>query len=249
MKTIIAVGGDGTINEVVNGFFEGERPIASDAAFAIIPSGTGSDFVRTLNLPIDPKRAADVILRGITKSIDLAKLRYTALSGAAASRYFINVTSFGMGGAVAANAKRYSNILGGKLGFLTSTIGTLLRFRGDDVAIRLDGSQAIVAKITNVAIGNGQFHGGGMRVCPRARVDDGVLDISVIRHLSIFEVVKSISMLYNGKIYEHPKVQHHRAGRVSAEGNLNVLIEVDGEPLGRLPLEIEIVPSSIRVFS
>jgi YegS/Rv2252/BmrU family lipid kinase len=247
-RIVIAVGGDGTINEVVNGFFEGEHLLAPDAVLGIVPHGTGSDFIRTLGLPADPKLAAEVICRGTAKSIDVGVVRYTSLGGVRASRYFVNVTSFGMGGAVAARAKRYSSVLGGKAGFLASTILTMLSFSGNQITLNLDQSKTIEATITNVAVGNGQFHGAGMWVCPQAIVNDGLLDVSVIHYLNIFELIRNISMLYNGRIFEHPKVEFYRVRHIVAQGDENALIEVDGEPLGKLPLEISILPSAIRVL-
>lgn len=248
-KLVIAVGGDGTVNEVVNGFFEGERPIAPDASLGIIPQGTGSDFIRTLKLPLDPRKAAEIIHRGVAKPIDVARVSYMTTQGASTTRYFINVTSFGMGGAVAANAKRYSKVLGGRVGFLVATLVTMLRFSGNTVTLRLDGSKTIEAKITNVAIGNGQFHGAGMWVCPHALLDDGVLDVSVIRYLGLFETIRDLSMLYNGRIYEHPKVEFHRSQRIEAGASEPTLIEIDGEPLGKLPVDVTILPGAITVLT
>ena len=102
--------------------------------------------------------------------------------------------------------------------------------------------------MTNVVVGNGQYHGGGMWVCPRASIDDGVMDVTLIRDLTLFELVKSLPALYNGRIYEHPKVESYRAKQVHAVSDDLALIEIDGEPLGRLPIEISVLPGAIRVL-
>ncbi|HYR89770.1 MAG TPA: diacylglycerol kinase family protein [Terriglobia bacterium] len=246
--TIIAVGGDGTINEVVNGFFENERLISNEATLGIIPRGTGSDFWRMLNLPPDERSAAAVIHTGAPRLIDIMRVRYTRMDGTSALRYSVNVTSFGMGGLVAARANRSSKPLGGNIAFLFATIRTAQAFAGNSVTLRLDDSTTVEAKITNVAVGNGQYHGAGMWICPGASVEDGMVDLTVIHYLSLWELVKGLPVLYNGGIYSHPRVESYRAKRVQADSRDTTLIEIDGEPLGRLPIEVSILPQAIRVL-
>jgi YegS/Rv2252/BmrU family lipid kinase len=248
-RTVVAVGGDGTINEVVNGFFDGTKPIAPNAALAIIPHGTGSDFRRSLKLPSDEKKATDVIERGSWCNVDVARVIYTSMDGASAVRYSINLTSFGMGGAVAARANRSSKLLGGRISFLIATLRTALEYSARNVTVVLDDTTTVRQRITNVAIGNGQYHGGGMWVCPRASLEDGRLDVTFIRQLSLFSLVRSLPYLYNGKIQEHPAVELHTARRVEARSDEITLIEIDGEPLGKLPILIEVVPHAIRVLT
>jgi diacylglycerol kinase (ATP) len=238
-KTVVAVGGDGTINEVVNGFFENDRVISDEVRLGIIPHGTGSDFARTVSLPFDPKMAAAVIHAGEPKLVDLLKVEYTTGEGLPSLRYSINITSFGIGASVAARAKR---------SYLVATLQTAFTLRGNSVRLHIDGTNTLEERISNVAIGNGQFQGGGMRLCPAASISDGLLDVTVIRYLSLFELLKGIPALYNGRILSHPKVNSYRAKHVQATSNETVLIEIDGEPLGRLPIEIWIVPKALRVL-
>lgn len=245
---VVAVGGDGTINEVVNGFFNGDEPISHDARLAIIPHGSGSDFPRVLNLPWQQEKAAALIESGTARAVDIMKVRYTQMDGTSALRYSINITSFGMGGAVAARVNRSSKLLGGRMAFILSTLRTALTYSGVNVDLTLDASKTIRAKIMNVAVGNGQYHGSGMWVCPGAAIDDGFLDVTVIRQLSFLRVVKNLPVLYNGEIYSHPKVESYRVKRIQADSKETALIEIDGEPLGRLPIEIEIMPGAIRVL-
>ena len=129
-----------------------------------------------------------------------------------------------------------------------ATLQTALNFSGNSVTLKIDGSDATEEKITNVAVGNGQYHGAGMWACPGASINDGILDVTVIRYLSLFELLKGLPVLYNGSIYSHPKVKAYRARRVEANSKESTLIEIDGEPLGRLPIEISIVPNAIRVL-
>ena len=247
-KTIIAVGGDGTINEVVNGFFEDEQRIPTDATLAVIPHGTGSDFSRTLKLPLDGKLAARIIQDGEKRFIDVMKVRYTASDGNPMVRYAVNVVSCGLGGAVADKVNRSSKAMGAFWTFASATLKAALRFSGSHVAVRLDDSKTINATITNVAVGNGQYHGAGMRICPEAIVDDGLLDVTIVRHISLHQLVRNMPMLYNGKILSHPRVESYRVKTITADSRETVLVEIDGEALGRLPIEIVMIPSAIRVF-
>ena len=246
--TIIAFGGDGTINEVVNGFFENEELVSDHAALAIIPHGTASDFRRILALPLDAKRAARVMHNGERRMIDVMKVRYTDKEGRRHLRYSINVTSFGMGGLVARRATGSLKALGGSIGFLLATLRTAMTFSGNLVTLKLDDSKTVNAHITNVAIGNGQYHGGGMWVCPGAMIDDGLLDVTLIQRLTPFELLKSLPDLYNGGILSRDNVQAHRVKYLRAESMEPVFVEIDGEPAGRLPLEISVLPQTIRVW-
>jgi diacylglycerol kinase (ATP) len=235
-RTIIAVGGDGTINEVVNGFFENETIIAADAELSIVPRGTGSDFIRVLSR---------VIPGGDRRIIDLMKVRYTTMDGSFRSRYSINVASFGLGGEVAARVNQAPRR--GRLAFLTAVLQTAWSFPGNSVTLQLDNSKTIEEKVMHVAIGNGQYHGGGMWVCPGAILDDGMLDVTVIRYLKLPELAKSLPTLYSGGIYGHPKVESHRVKQIKAESRERVTIEADGESLGYLPIQIAVLPKAIRV--
>ena len=247
-RTIIAVGGDGTINEVVNGFFENEELISSEAALGIIPHGTGSDFTRILKLPFDDKGLAAVIQSGGPRLVDVLRVRYTTMGGTAALRYSINIASFGMGGLVAEKAHQSSKPLGGQIAFFVAMLRTALSFSGNSVTLQLDNSRTIECKITNVVVGSGQYHGAGMWVCPGAAIDDGMLDVTVIKYLPLLELVRSLPLLYNGGIYSHPKVESHRVKHLKAESKEPSLIEIDGEAPGQLPIEISVVPMAIRVL-
>lgn len=248
-QTIVAVGGDGTIHETINGFFADERPISPQAVLGIIPAGTGSDLRRSLRLPLDVGEAALMIANGLARPVDLMRVRYTSHNGLPSTRFAINVTSFGMGGVVAARSHWLSKWLGGKAPFLIATMLTAAWHAGSRVTLVFDRMDPIEARVTNVVIGNGQYQGAGMWVCPDAKLDDGQLDVTVIRYLNGFEIVRDIRMLYDGKILEHPKVSSYRVRHIRAASPDTTFVEIDGEPLGRLPLEIEVIPSAIRVVT
>jgi len=247
-RTIIAVGGDGTVNEVVNGLFSEGRLIELGATIGLIPQGTGSDFRRTLKIPQDEAGAIGTIIGGHTIDLDVMKVIYRRPDGSDGTRYAVNLTSFGMGGAVATRVNRSSKSLGGTVAFLTATAMATLGFRGNTVTLTTDTDEFKNVLITNVAIGNGQYHGAGMLVCPRAVIDDGLLDITIVDKMSLWELTRNIAMLYNGDIYNHPKVHYRQTRKLVATSREPTLIEIDGETLGTLPIEATIIPGALRML-
>lgn len=245
---IVAVGGDGTIGEAANGFLRNDAPVREGVVLGIVPFGTGGDFRRTLGIG-DVETAVRVILEGRPRRIDMGKAEYRASPGEARTRYFINLTSFGMGGDVAARAKNPLSRWSGKAAFLYATGEVFLRYRAPRVRLRLDGGDAREFTIMNIAVGNGRYHGGGMHVCPRASLDDGLLDVTVVEDLGLLRAAKDVRVLYSDNVYAHPKVHHFRARRVAAESAARVAIEVDGEPLGTLPLEVRVLPGVMNVLA
>jgi len=246
---VIAVGGDGTVSEVANGFLRDDLLIRSDAQLAILPIGTGSDFQRTLGIPSDVDHAVEIVAHGKPFVLDVGKATLVGSDGCKQQRYFVNLTSFGMGGAVAAGAKNTLTVLGGKAGFLWATFKTLATYRGRKVEIELDESGTpLPFCISNVAVGNGRYHGGGMRACPTAVLNDGVLEVTVIEYLKPLQVIRDIRVLYSEDVYRHPKIHHLRARRLAARSAQPTWVEIDGEPLGRLPLSIEVLPQRLPVL-
>lgn len=246
-ERIVSVGGDGTVNEVVNGFFDKGEPVRPGAVLALLPLGTGSDFQRSLGIS-DITHAIELV-RGNApaRETDLGRIRYVAHEGGERERYFANVVSFGMGGEVATGAKNFLKAVGGKVAFIYSTFRVFFSYSAKTASITLDGRDIGSHTITNVAIGNGRYHGGGMHVCPRALLDDGELEVTVIDRLSMFELARDLHVLYSENLYKHPKTHHFRARHFRAESYERVSVEVDGEALGVLPLEITIVPKALRV--
>lgn len=246
---IIAAGGDGTISETANGFLRDDQPINPEACLGILPLGTGGDFRRSLQVPTELDQAIEVIATGRRFPIDVGKAEFRDEHGFPLTRYFVNLLSFGMGGEVAARSQNLLNPLGGTASFLYATAAGFLSYRLRTVRLTLDGSpEALSFRVYNIAAGNGRFHGGGMQACPTAVLDDGVLEITVIDNMSRFEAVRDFRVLYSDNVYRHPKVKHLRASRLHAEADTVVRLEIDGEPLGTLPLEIMVLPRVLPVL-
>jgi YegS/Rv2252/BmrU family lipid kinase len=246
-RNFIAVGGDGTLNEVVNGLFADGRPDPG-VVLGLIPQGTGSDFRRTAGLPLDPAAAVEIIRNRHTRPLDIMRVNYREPGGTEATRFAVNVASFGLGGATALRANRSSKRFGGRFTYLTALAWTTIGFRGDTVTLELDDETWPDVLVTNVAIGNGQFHGAGMRVCPHAIFDDGIFEVTVIEKLSLWNIVRNRSLLFNGKLYEHPKIHHRRTTSLVAQSVGQSAVELDGEPLGYLPLKVTLIPQALNLI-
>jgi YegS/Rv2252/BmrU family lipid kinase len=246
---VIAVGGDGTINEVANGFLQDDNPIRPDACLGILPMGLGGDFQRTLGISSRIDEAIKILVTGVPLPIDVGKATFLGMGGATQTRYFINLVSFGMGGDVASRCKNLLSPVSGTAAFLWATFSTFLGYRGRRARMRLDKSEDWQSVfITNIAVGNGRYHGGGMQPCPTAILNDGIFEVTVIDYLSMFELIRDVRVLYSDNVYRHPKVHHFRAREIQAESDELTRLEIDGEPLGSLPLEIRVLPARLPVI-
>jgi diacylglycerol kinase (ATP) len=245
-RLVVAVGGDGTVNEVVNGFFDGGRPIAPESELAVVPIGTGRDGVRTYGISGKPERAIALLADGATRTIDLGRATYTAHAGGEESRIFLNIASCGLSGAVAERANRTSKRLGGTSAFLWATIATFAGWKNVPFQITIDGEQReLVANNTIVA--NGQYFGGGMHIAPDARTDDGLLDAIVFGDVGRLDLALNMHRLYRGTILRHPKASHRLARSVLVAPARALPIEIDGEQPGVTPVSFEVLPAALRL--
>jgi diacylglycerol kinase (ATP) len=246
---IVCVGGDGTLNEVVNGFMGEEGPIRGNALLGFIPMGTGCDIIKTVPIPRDVIRVLDLIRELRFRAIDLGLLCYRNHHGRPAHRYFHNVASFGLGGKVDERVNRTTKVFGGFISFIWATLISLLIYNKKRIQLKVNGAcdQEIIC--WNVVVANGQYHGGGMWVAPDAAVDDGLFHITVIGDLSLPQVFLNLPKLYNGKILEVRKVLSLTGKRVEAQSDQQVLLDVDGEQPGQLPVTITMVPRALRLIA
>lgn len=249
---IIAVGGDGTINEAVNGFFDPEGSIAPDAVFAFVTSGTGGDFRKTFGIEAGSAAALARLERSTTRAVDIGRISCLSRSGAPIIRYFVNIASFGLSGRIveSVNRARIAKLLGGSFAFAFHSALALTTHRDQMVRIRVDGDYDEIAGISTVAVANGQYFGGGMRVAPNAKPDDGLFDVIIIGGGR--QTISDLRLLYTGEHLNRPGVRALRgrkivAAPVAETGGHAVLIETDGENAGILPATFEILPRALNV--
>jgi YegS/Rv2252/BmrU family lipid kinase len=247
-ERVVAIGGDGTINEVANGFFDDAGvAIAPEASLAVLPFGTGGDFRRTLHMPTDLADAAKVIAAGQRRRIDVGRLAFTATTGGRASRMFVNIASFGVSGVVDRLVNQSAKRLG-PLTFAVASARATWSYKNQRVQLVFDGAERIDLTINTVAVANGRYFGGGMMMAPDAELDDGAFDVIAMGDLGFRDLLKSGRRLYKGTHLTMDKVTVRRARVVDAEPidpAAVVELDVDGENPGRLPARFELVPQAL----
>lgn len=249
-EMIVSVGGDGTNNEVVNGFFDDSgKPVKPGAVFGVVPRGTGCDFARGQEISRDPASAFARLAGTESTPLDAGRIDFTKAGGGKGVRYFVNISGFGSSGDVVNRVNRSGKRLGGFVSFLAATAGSLATFVNPSVTFSLDGGPEETATINTVFVCNGPFCGGGIKAGPDAKVDDGLFDVTLIGNTTRLEALLSGRLLYSGKILTHPKVRHFRVKTIAARAAANetVLVEADGEQPGVLPATWTVLPGALRL--
>ena len=241
-ELLVVVGGDGSVNEVANGLasLEQRPPIA------IVPRGTGWDFVRTVGIPRRIAEAAEVALRGATRTIDLGRATYRAWDGTETTSVFANVASAGMSGAIAQRANETTKALGGKASYLWATFAVFSRWQATDVALEVDGERR-EGRMFDVVVANGRFFGGGMTICPDAEPDDGLLDVLTIGDVTKTDLVRTMPKIYRGTHLPHPKAELLRGSVVSVTSDGALPVELDGEQPGTTPVRFDVLPKALSL--
>lgn len=247
---VVAVGGDGTLNEVVNGFFRNGAPIPTTTKLAMVPLGTGGDFRRTLRIPIDHRQAVDVVKTGLVRRLDAGAVTYTTEDGSTALRHFINIADAGFGGEVVHRVNRGSK----RLGALTFVVGgalSMLSYANQPMTMVIDGQTHEIAKTQQVVVANCQYYGGGMHIAPSASPTDGVFDVVVIKDAGKIETLRGMNDIRSGKHLEqsNPKMELMYGKRISLTSTARIRIDIDGEDPGYLPALFEIQPGAIEFIT
>jgi YegS/Rv2252/BmrU family lipid kinase len=245
-EMIVCVGGDGTLNEIVGGFFDGAVPIAPDAVLGVVALGTGCDFGRTIDQANLESACAKLGGRK-TRSIDVGLAHYTGHVGAPTVRIFINVASFGVGGLVSHLVSPRLKAVSGQLAFTFATLRALAVYRDETVTLEFDGELPRSISITNCALCNGRFFGAGMMVAPAAELDDGELDVTLWSGFGLMDFIRKRHTLYDGSHVRERGAQVCRTRRAIATSDATVLLELDGESVGSLPAQIQVLPGVLRL--
>jgi YegS/Rv2252/BmrU family lipid kinase len=247
-ELLIGVGGDGTVNEIANGFFDNQKIINPEATLGIVPSGTGCDLTKSLNIPRNLKHAVRFISEAPDQEIDVGKVTYADREGQTSSRYFLNIADFGLGGEVVRRVNQ-ERLKRKASSYVRCLIETMLSFKGQEVRITVDGEEKTSGNYLIGAIANGKIFGKGMKIAPEAKLDDSLFDIILVKSLKFLEFCLHGWKLINGSHLAYHKVTMLRGQQVmvSPLKNEPVLIELDGEQVGHLPAFFEIIPSRLLV--
>ncbi|HLM60488.1 MAG TPA: diacylglycerol kinase family protein [Pyrinomonadaceae bacterium] len=250
---IIACGGDGTINEVANGILESGKEIE----LGVLPSGTGGDFRRTLGMPTNAREAAKLLRDGTTKTIDAGRVTFFNHENERVSRYFLNVSSFGLSASIIGRVKTGSSLdwlpidaFRGRASFALSTLQEVFDLGYTTVRVKIDEREEKLLNTINFCVANSRFFGGGMKIAPDAKINDGLLDVVNIGDIKTAKIILNAYRLYNGSHLDLTEVKSTLATRVEvspSNDNQTIFLETDGELPGRLPAMFEIVPNALKV--
>jgi diacylglycerol kinase (ATP) len=243
-RLIVAVGGDGTVHEAVNGLMRTDPEHRPE--LATIPRGTGRDFARSFRIPRSTEQALAVALKGATRTVDVGRAGFTAWDGAASESYFANFAGAGISGAVAARANTSSKALGGKASFFWATTVVFLRWENSEYEVTVDGVQT-AGRMLEVIAAIGDQLAGGMRLAPEADPADGLFDVVLIGDATKVDFVRTLPKIYRGTYLPHPRAEVVRGSRVEVRTAVPLPLALDGEQPGTTPAVFEIVPGALRV--
>jgi len=246
-RKIISVGGDGTLNEIVNGVFSNQTCPTTDISLAMIPVGTGNDWGRMFGIPVDYEKAIKLIKDNNQILHDIGIVDYYD-NTEKRIRYFINNAGLGFESVVV----RKSNIQkekgrGGKAIYLYNLLISLINYKNCKAEIIIDGEKTN-ADVYTINVGNGRYCGGGMRLTPNALTDDGILEVTVINGMGKIEIIRNLNKLYDGTILDHHKVDSYKCKRLAVSSETLLYVQADGETLGHTPAEFTILPASVKII-
>jgi YegS/Rv2252/BmrU family lipid kinase len=247
-RRLIVAGGDGTGSEVVTGLLGAD--LGEHAELGFLPLGSGCDFARGIGLPRDPEKMIALLRDGSRMRSDAGRVTYQDEAGEQRSSYFLNIGSLGISGLTDLLVNQAGKWLGPGAAFVVGTLRAIVRYRAAEIEIDVDGEPFHRGSVSMAVAANGRFFGSGMQVAPGARIDDGAFEVVVVGELSKPRLVAALPSIYRGRHFDHPAVTHTTGSRVEARITRGdaILIDVDGEPLGHLPVRFDLLPSAVRLF-
>ncbi len=246
-ERLIVAGGDGTLSEVATGLLA--AGLGGYATIGALPLGTGGDFLRTLGVPRDLDHAIACLREGKPRPIDAGRASFVDGEGRPACAHFVNVASLGVSGRVVELVKRSPALLGGRASFLLGSVRAIAGHRSEAISLRVDDELVHDGPLVLAAAANGRYFGAGMHIAPRARTDDGLFDVVAVRGLGRAQLLRRLPLLYRGTHLADPAVRTWRGRVVEAlPQGAPVPLELDGEPLGRLPARFEILPAALMLI-
>ena len=244
---IVSVGGDGTINEVINGFFIDKIPINTLCELGVIDCGTGGGYASTVNLPDSIDKQIELILRSAAVSIDLGCVNYIGSSNQPTSRFFVGECQTGIGSLVVAKIGSKLKAIAGKYAFFLVSTVAALSLKPSKLKVKYDNDMEQEHPLLGLVVGNGIVCGGGMKLTPNAKLNDGLFDVLLIHNMGLVQRLLNLSKVYSGKHILSRLFSVKRCRKISIQSDLSVSLEADGELLGYSPFSVEIFPQVIKV--
>ncbi|HZE13820.1 MAG TPA: diacylglycerol kinase family protein, partial [Chthoniobacterales bacterium] len=238
-ELIIAAGGDGTLNEVVNGIGEN----SGNVQVGLIPLGTGNDFGRSIGVPPDVDAAIDLIRAGETRPVDLVRVTSDEV------RYFVNVSAGGFSGLVNEKLTREMKKTWGPLAYLRSAAAALPELRAYRTTLAFDNDESLMLELYNVVVANGRYVAGGMLIAPEAAIDDGLLDVILIPKRPAAELALVVAQMALGTHLSSDAIVYRRTAKLTVNSKPGMWFNVDGELVGNEPARFEIVPRALNFIA
>jgi YegS/Rv2252/BmrU family lipid kinase len=248
-RNIVVVGGDGTLNEVVNGIFMQDKIATNEITLAMIPVGTGNDWCRMFHIPGDYKQAIGLINKHKIFVQDTGAIKYISKEGSEKTRYFINMAGMGFDALVAKKTNKQKEL--GKsnpLSYVVNIFSSLFSYTNTRVTILLD-KEKITSDIFSMSVGICQYNGGGMKQAPGALPDDGLFDLTIIKPIGKFKIIRNIIKLFDGSFTQMPEVSTYRSTKIIIHSEPKMYMEADGESLGHTPFVFNILTQSLNIVS
>ena len=242
-EILIAAGGDGTLNQVVNGVLQGRDKVRSLPTLGLLPLGSANDFARTLNLTDNPNLFADLLKRNAPNPVDAGKCIFQNKDQKTGT-YFINIADTGMGPYVAERINKGNRNLPPGLVYYTAILKTFFTYKPRDVSINTE-DWSWTGKIRSLAIANGKFFGHGLCIAPDANVGDGIFSISIVEDVSVLDFIRYSETLKKGKYVDHPKVHYRQATEIELSSSEDFMMEADGELMTLLPVRVKMLPNRL----
>lgn len=239
---IIIVGGDGSLMEAVNGFFENQAPINPNAVLGALPLGSGSDLLRAFGI-MDIDIGLERLKKGQTTACDIGQITYDNRT-----QFFLNVSSFGCAGEIVNRANRSQKMLGPTLTYFWIMLSTFLMYKSPSVELEIDGEKRKIFKISNIFVCNGKYNGSGMMWAPNASINDGLFDVTVVKDVPKLKGMLNMRKIYQGKVLEVEGIEHFQCQKLYAFSNEKVFFEVDGDVIGTLPIVYQMFPHKIKII-
>ena len=243
---IICMGGDGSLNEVINGIMSASADNLNDIRIGLLPYGTGNDFARTMGITHKIESLKAWIKEDSYRLIDLGWAEYYDGNGQQLKRYFVNITDVGIGGAIAQRLANSSKFWGSTITYQKAILAALLTYKNQPVNVNAN-SFNYESEVMSLIVANGKFFGGGMSIAPDALPDDNLFSVVIVGKISIFEYLMNLGRIKKSQKIEHPDVKYLSASELSIESLSRALpIDMDGEFAGYTPLKLKVVPAAIK---
>lgn len=246
---VVVAGGDGSINEAVNGYMQTSVLAQSRTTLGVLPMGTGNDFARSLGLSKNLQQLRKLIETGAVWTIDVCQMEYQGIKGSKENRFFINIADIGMGGHAAQYLQRKQRRYGGNFTYIKTIVWSFFTYKKQEVAITSPHYNK-TGKVLSFCMANGRYFASGMCIAPEARLDDGLMHLTFFGNVNLFDYFKNLARIKKGKKVKHKEVFYANANELSVVAKQGKSpIDMDGEFVGYTPLTVKVLPKMVNILA